>query len=364
MSLVHWTSLLFLLSAAGAFSRGLADPCIPTKSATDDEVPAINSALKECGNGGTIHIPESSVYQVASEVDFSQCHGCTFQVDGTLNISADWKKWTNTHTIFQLSNTRDIKIQGTGLINGNGLDMYGRWGYVIYNSTYAPLTFNITNASDINISGLRIQSPLGDVFKIKDATSISLSDISTKTGNDTLTNPNSVTTVDIASSSAIALSHLSIQDVYNCVSVQANSQNIHVSDVSCSGQLMGFVVDARIDVPAPAQPSNIAFSHLNISKALFATGFVALGVDVHATNVTWDDVRVDGVQSAVLITPCLGGTSTCWNGRGVQYQFENVGFGGYRGVATFNETVRCVAGNEGECGKVRFTDFFAEGTGG
>jgi galacturan 1,4-alpha-galacturonidase len=350
MSLRHLTFLLSLFSVSHAILRAVAEPCIPTKSLADDGVPAINSALKECGNGGTIQIPASSIYQVASEVDFSHCHSCTFQIDGTLNISADWKKWTNTNTIFQLTNARNVSIRGSGsgLINGNGLDMYGHWGYLIYNST-----------SGISISGLRIQSPLDDVFKISGSTTIRLSDISIRTGNDTLTKTNSVSTIDITSSSDVRLSNISIKDVYDCVTVHWSSSDIHVSDSSCTSSSTGFVVDARYDQVAPDVISDISFSRLNVSKSSYATGFLALDNEVHATNIRWDDVQVDGVGSAAAVVPCLGGTSQCWQGRGVRYEFEGVRFSGYSGVATANKNVRCVGGNEDECEKVEFTDFFS-----
>ena len=61
--------------------------CTPSSggSSSTDDTPAIASAIKSCGAGGTIVIPARKTFYLNSVLDFTGCNGCDFQVSLCLN---------------------------------------------------------------------------------------------------------------------------------------------------------------------------------------------------------------------------------------------------------------------------------------
>lgn len=96
MKSLHIFVIIQLISSSFASSSSpSAEPCIPqsANSPSIDDVPAINAALEECGNDRPILIPPGKTYNILSALDFSPYNGANFQLEGTLNVSADSTFW-------------------------------------------------------------------------------------------------------------------------------------------------------------------------------------------------------------------------------------------------------------------------------
>lgn len=85
-----------------------------------DDSPAINAAIKSCGNGGTIILPQNNNYSLFSQLDFQDCRHCDFQLEGHLIFRPD-QPYRNI-TSFNLTGVQGATIRsltGKGGINGN-----------------------------------------------------------------------------------------------------------------------------------------------------------------------------------------------------------------------------------------------------
>ncbi len=90
---------LFLFVSNAIFAQAATlksqGTCTPTSagSSSVDDVPAISKALSTCVDGGTIIIPAGKTFAIRSPLNFSNCHACNFQIDGTLKVSDDLNYW-------------------------------------------------------------------------------------------------------------------------------------------------------------------------------------------------------------------------------------------------------------------------------
>jgi len=106
------------------------DPCVPLAQGyeTIDDSPAINDALKACGNGGTIVLPADQIYSIRSPIDFSPCNNCDFQIEGRLIVaSGQWAYWLSVDSTFSIPNVTGARIRsvtGSGVIDGNAVEYY------------------------------------------------------------------------------------------------------------------------------------------------------------------------------------------------------------------------------------------------
>jgi galacturan 1,4-alpha-galacturonidase len=334
------TSYTILLLLASGLSEAQQRPCIPipsnlTTPDSADDVPAIEAVIKDCGDGGTILFPSSRLYQIGSPLDLSSCHGCTFQIDGTLNISAldTWTKWRDQSSMFELVGASNVTISGNGLINGNNWDSSRFFG---------PTTmFNITSASNIRISGLTIRSPKANMFVIRDSRDIQVSSLSLSTNldpNSPVTYSSWVNGFDIAVSSNIDISsQMSITGVSECVVVHGGVNSTSISGLNCAGTQGGVIIDVqRYDSFIERPISNLSFTNLTIVDAYWATGILSRGGTLMADNVTWQDVRVRGVMRALYVVGCQG--SGCYGPQnpGTLFKTRNITFVNYEGQSKAN----------------------------
>jgi galacturan 1,4-alpha-galacturonidase len=139
------------------------DPCRPLAQGYEavDDSPAINDALKACGNGGTIILPADQMYSIRSPIDFGPCHNCDFQIEGTIIIArGQWSYWNSQDSTFTLAGVKGARIRsvtGTGLIDGNAIEYYttrydsGLW-------TTFPFVHVTNGSSDVSIEGLTMKN--------------------------------------------------------------------------------------------------------------------------------------------------------------------------------------------------------------
>ncbi|KAJ4292418.1 hypothetical protein N0V90_009080 [Kalmusia sp. IMI 367209] len=326
-----YVSYAILLLLTLDFSQAQGDVCIPVASNlsqpdSGNDIAAIDAALRQCGEGGTILIPSSKLYQIGAPLDLSPCHGCTIQVDGTLNVSTvDKSLWYNQPAIFQLSGASNIVMNGTGLINGNTFS----------NVYQKPNTmFSITSASQIRISGLTLRSPATNFFVIRNSQDIQFSSLSLATNLD----PNApvsysswIKGFEIVDSSHIGISsQTSITGVAFCVLVGEGVNSTSVSNLSCAGSESGVFIDLTSSKYLDIHLANLSFTNLTIVDAYRATGIRDTAGTTTAENVTWENVQVRKTWVAAYVENCVG--SGCGGGiNGARFQFQNFSFVGIEG---------------------------------
>lgn len=359
-------AVFLALSLLTAVSSGINSPyvdgtnaeaCVPTSGTLDtaDDVPAIHEAFEECGNGGTILIPESHTYQIASPVNLSSCRSCTFQVDGILNISTtDYSIWWFKEAIFQLSGAKEVTVKGSGLINGNDWKRFpekaNKWNR-------APHVFSIADAENIQISGLRIQNTFGIPFNIQYSRDVEVSSISMRNEppHGTDGSYNSVGGIEVIHSSHLKIHDISIAEVYWCISILRNVTSANISHISCKGTSYGcqsgVVINHYRNGASIQNNHNITFSDLAISNAQWATGIIATGGFVNATDITWRNVRLDGCYTPIMILNCVGLSTACGvnHDGGARFNLERISFQNYSSAVSTPPQVHCYPAPNGTC---------------
>lgn len=347
-----YLSSAFLVLLSLVFTEAKETICIPkpsnaTAPISGDDVPAIIAALEECGNGGTIFLPSTNVYQIATPVDLSLCHNCTIQIDATLNISSfKDNSWDNYPAVFLLSGTsNNILINGTGIINNNIPIREPEW------RRYSPyIMFDLSSASYAHVSGLTIRSPSTDFFNIADAHDVTFSSLSLSRNlypSAPVVNSQVVVGFNIARSSHIDISQISMAGMSGCVVMTSSTNFTSVSDVSCVSGRHGFMIDIT-GIYDKINFSDISFKNLTVNTAFNPAGFLANGGNLTAENVSWEDVRVHGTNAAVYIENCQG--SGCgFAQKGAQFHFRNVSFNNFEGLSHYIKIVDCPLIEGGNC---------------
>lgn len=121
--------LLFnlLLTGGTALEKRATCTVASAGNAGVDDVPAIEAALKSCGNGGIIVLTAGKTYMIRSTLDFTGCVGCEVQIEGTLKLSDDTNFWNGVRAAILLTSVNGATIHsktGTGLVDGNGVPFW------------------------------------------------------------------------------------------------------------------------------------------------------------------------------------------------------------------------------------------------
>jgi galacturan 1,4-alpha-galacturonidase len=101
-------------------------------SETDDVSTAFLEGLKKANDGGLLHLEKGKKYIIAKKLDLSFLNNVYVKLDGEIKFTNDIKYWqaNNFYHPFQKSISfwvwggKDIKIYGSGTMNGNGQAWY------------------------------------------------------------------------------------------------------------------------------------------------------------------------------------------------------------------------------------------------
>jgi polygalacturonase len=102
-----------------------AKRCIPQGGGLPDrdDTAAIASAIKECGAGGTVVIPQQAVYFLGNTLDLTGCDRCRLEIDGTLKASPSSKSWETKRCIINVKKMTGLKLTSplkSGVLDGSG----------------------------------------------------------------------------------------------------------------------------------------------------------------------------------------------------------------------------------------------------
>jgi galacturan 1,4-alpha-galacturonidase len=107
------------------------------------KVPAAVSAIKSCGNGGTIIFSAGKTYAIRSTLDITGCVNCQIQIEGTLKLSDDTNFWNGKRAVVFIngvSRATITTVTGSGVVDGNGVPY---WEGMISSKIFLNPTFKI-----------------------------------------------------------------------------------------------------------------------------------------------------------------------------------------------------------------------------
>ena len=332
LSLCFHILLLTLSRVRGAVHQRAT--CTPLAQGFDalDDTPLINDAIVKCGDGGTIVLPADQIYSIRSPFNFSACHGCDFQVEGTLLMSSDTSLWTGKDALFSLPGMKDITIRsvtGTGVIDGNSIAFYARprWDHQELNN--APYFATITNgSSNIIFSGLAIKNvPMKFFHTNGNATNLRfenlLLSVEMQEGNRAGIADWESTGFELGGVSDVFINNVQMNFTASnpkarvgvCIAIDRGTHGVSVTNVNCYNAKEGAVIMLEQFMNGPGiggyryeRVTGSGISDVTIRNFTFE-GDVAAGwkneiADDKIRNVTWDDVHIVSGQ-AVMANECF-----------------------------------------------------------
>ena len=300
-----------LLGQASLRSKG--STCTP-KSAGDisiDDVPAIREALSACGNGGTIVIPAGETFMIRTPLEFTGCHNCDFQIEGTLKVSDDLEYWEDKKAFFLLENIVGATLHsltGSGLIDGSGQKY---WDYFAHNSTFQrPFLIYLGNASDIIFTKHRWINPAFWFSYINgSSTNVKFIDLVLTAISTSKSLPKNTDGFDTGYSSHVTFSNIYVNNGDDCIAFKSGSTDITVNNITCIGSHGISVGSLGAEPGIPHIVKNVYISDVKMINSTFGTRikFYPGGPShgpVSVTNVTYKDVTIDNCDYAFLVDNC------------------------------------------------------------
>ena len=319
---VFW---LFLLASnailAQASSIKIQRTCTPSSAGNSsvDDVSAINEALSTCGDGGTIVIPTGQIFMIRSPLDFSNCHACNFQIDGTLKVSDDLDYWGGKAAFFLVSNVIGAKfhsLTGSGIIDGSGQKY---WDYFASHKTYRrPYLVEISRSFNTVFTNIKLENAPMFFFSISGGSSnITFSELDLSAVSTSQNPPANTDGIDPSTCSDITISNVHVRNGDDCVAFKNGSNNIIVNNITCIGSHGLSIGSLGSGAERHYIVQNIYVSNATMINCTTATrikfypGGPSYGTVV-VSNVTYKDITVDNCDYAFQVNNCYESTpDTC-----------------------------------------------------
>ena len=361
-SFTFFSGVVALLATSAIAEPVAENTCIVPANGFEaiDDSPAINDALKECGNGGTIVLPADQYYSIYTPIDFSSCYNCDFQIEGTLILATSQLTYFAQYdrSVFTIANATGVRIRsttGSGVINGNAYPWYRRTNW---SPKYGGYPFvHITNtSSNISVSNLHFKDIQDRVFLLQGNSSnlrftnltitadgingiyASFDNFAFEMGQ--VANV-SVSSVNIAFNQANNMGDT--RPVGTCFAFDHGTSAVDIQDVSCRRAHMGAEIVFGTIYPSivpsgagsTALVENIAVSNFTYAGS-HATGVNSWwnGSKKVIRNVSWEWVTVED-GSAAEFDPCYATmrSTSYWPSciKAAAYEVRDVSFRHFRG---------------------------------
>ncbi|KAI9691612.1 MAG: hypothetical protein M1822_007683 [Bathelium mastoideum] len=337
-----------------------AATCTPSSggSASTDDTPAITTAIKSCGQGGTIVIPAGKTYYLNSVLDFTGCDSCDFQIEGTLRASNNLNYWEGKTAIIYLKDITAAKVRsvtGSGIIDGNG---QAAWDEFSTNSSYRRPTLVYTaGGSDITFGGFSMVNP-PNVFHSANGgasnivyTSLNLSAISTSK------NPaHNTDGFDVGPATYVTYNNIVVLNDDDCIAFKSGASYITVDGITCTGS-------HGLSVGSLGESSNDSVTNIYVSNATMINSAKAVGIKTYpsgdghgqstVTNVTYTGIKVQGSDYAIQIQSCYNSDASYCSSNPGNAQISDVVFADFSGTTSKTDspaTSNLDCGAKGKCG--------------
>jgi len=317
LSLLICNNLLFGESS----SQFVQDTCTPTSAGDSsiDDVPSISKALSTCGNRGTIIIPAGKTFSIRSPLDFSNCKGCNFQIEGTLKTSDDIEYWKGKTAFFLLQNVVGgsfSSVTGSGVIDGSGQAF---WDYFASHKEYQrPLLLFFNGVTNVTFTNIKLMNPPTMFVTVKgNSANVKLSNLVLTAISKSANPPKNTDGFDIGECSNVTLTNMHVTNGDDCVAFENGANYVTVENFTCIGSHGISVGSLGGDAGRAYIVQNVYVSNAKMINCAAATRIKFYpGGPSHGTvavhNVTYKDITVDNSDYALQIDNCYAtDTSKC-----------------------------------------------------
>lgn len=334
--------------------------CTPVAggSPTTDDVPAIASALADCGASGTIVLPEGSTYHANSVLDLSSCSGCDMQIEGLLQFTSSTAYWSGRMAMMLLKDVQGAKIRsltGNGVIDGNGQEA---WDLFASNSSYErPTLLYISGGADIVVSGLRQKDPPNVFISVNGgAQRVAFSELRMDATSNSANPPKNTDGFDVGDSTGVTLYDIDVSNDDDCVAFKPGANYVTIKQITCTGShgiSVGSLGKTNDDTVRNVYASNVAM--INSTKAAGIKTYP--GGDGHGSstvsNVTFTGFTVRDCDYAFQVQNCYGEEAEYCESNPGDAQISDVVVKNFSGTTSSKydpTTANLNCGADGTCG--------------
>lgn len=287
--------------------------CIPSsaRNRSVDDVPSIVKALENCGRGGTIVIPAGETFMIRSPLAFDNCISCSFQLEGTMEISDDLEYWDGKTAFLSFDNVINgtfTSLQRSGLIDGSGQKF---WDYFAQNKTYRrPLLIQISHGSGIVFTNLKLKdAPFWFISITNGSNNITFSHLFLSAISTSASKAANTDGFDTNDSTDIIIENSFVQNGDDCVSFKNGTNRVIVRNLTCIASHGLSVGSLGLSPEHPYIVENVHVSDTKMINCTTATrikfypGGPSHG-SVIVTNVTYRNIYLDNCDYSFQVDNC------------------------------------------------------------
>ncbi|KAK1222935.1 hypothetical protein PQX77_014212 [Marasmius sp. AFHP31] len=338
--LIRFATILTSLVCAAAHPSTLTKraTCTVNSAGSDsvDDVPAIEAAMKSCGNGGIILLPAEQIFTIRSTWDFTGCTNCEVQIEGTLKLSDDdLDSWDHVKGAILLTNITGATIHsktGSGVFEGNGVLYWKSIFYLSYsqgpisfrlrflefaadNSFKRPSLLYISGGSNITVENLEFRDPPNVFQYVTDgATNILYRGLNLNATPKDGATPKNTDGFDVVKATFVTITDTKVTNQDDCVAFKPGSNFITVTNITCSGS-------HGLSVGSLAKSENDVVTNIIVDGATMIDSNKATGIKLYdgtpghgfatVRNVTFQNIDVQNSEYAAQILSCYDNKGTC-----------------------------------------------------
>ncbi|KAG7293936.1 hypothetical protein NEMBOFW57_003997 [Staphylotrichum longicolle] len=278
-------------------------------------------AIKKANHGGLVHLQKGKKYVIGKKLDLSFLKDVYVKIDGELKFTNDIKYWqaNNFYYPFQKSITfwvwggKDIKIYGSGVLNGNGQAWWdGFSGAEILdpnNKYYRPILFLTDNATNVEVNGLHMKdSPCWTNFFVR-SNNVVFDDVYISAVSTNVSSlPKNTDGFDSLNVNGLTVLNTRVNVGDDCFSPKPNTTNILVRNLWCNGThgvSMGSIgqYPGVKDFISNALLENITLLNGENGARLKAWAGPNVGYG-YISNITYRDIHVENTDHPIVLDQC------------------------------------------------------------
>ncbi|PYI07414.1 CobW domain protein, partial [Aspergillus sclerotiicarbonarius CBS 121057] len=292
-----------------------------SKNAADDVSADFLWGLQRANHGGRLLLKEGEKYVIGKKLDLTFLDDIEVQLEGEIQFTNNITYWqaNNFYYSFQKSITfwrwggQDIKIFGSGVLNGNGQKWYDEFaGMQILdpdNTFYRPILFLTDNATRVSVEGItQLNSPCWTNFFVR-TNDISFDNVyihafSTNASSD----PANTDGFDSLVVDNFSATNMRIDVGDDCFSPKSNTSNIFVQNMWCNnthGVSMGSIGEyaGEMDFIENVYIENVTLLNGQNGARLKAWAGQNVGYG-RMNNITYKNIQIQNTDAPIVLDQC------------------------------------------------------------
>ncbi|GAQ47151.1 CobW domain protein [Aspergillus niger] len=293
----------------------------PSRNELDDVSSDFLWGLKQANHGGRLLLKRGETYVIGKKLDLTFLDNIEVQLEGEIQFTNNITYWqaNNFYYDFQKSITfwrwggQDIKIFGSGVLNGNGQKWYDEFaGKQILdsdNTFYRPILFLTDNATRVSVEGItQLNSPCWTNFFVR-TNDVSFDNVyihafSTNASSD----PANTDGMDSLEVDGVSFTNMRIDVGDDCFSPKPNTTNIFVQNMWCNnthGVSMGSIGQyaGEMDIIENVYIENVTLLNGQNGARLKAWAGQDVGYG-RINNVTYKNIQIQNTDAPIVLDQC------------------------------------------------------------